>query len=280
MSWNVDGLARVVDDLPALVDALGRPEILCLQEVRIRDDDAPAITRMRNALSGYDCHASLNRDRVNASFRGGRTYGVATYVARRCGRVVARTPEWDLEGRVVITELPARGIAVADVYGVNGTSKPYVREGLVVGDRHAWKRDVQRLLGEELAALQARGLAIIAIGDWNVSQARIDVTPRLRTEEPHATARRELHERFVDALGLVDVFRALHPDERAYTWRARGRLLDAARVDFALVSRELVPRVTAASILEDARGRSDHAPIVVTLRPPASARRGRGSASS
>ena len=40
--------------------------------------------------------------------------------------------------------------------------------------------------------------------------------------------------------GFVDIWRERHPTERAYTWfnrRARG--LDAARVDYILVSSEL-----------------------------------------
>jgi len=71
--------------------------------------------------------------------------------------------------------------------------------------------------------------------------------------------------RFVmPSLDLVDVYRELHPEARAYTWFARKRTLDAARVDYFLISRSLLPRVVEAEILEDRRG-SDHAPITLRL---------------
>ena len=43
---------------------------------------------------------------------------------------------------------------------------------------------------------------------------------------------------------------------------------DAARVDYIVVSADLVPRVTEAVIVEDGtlRPRSDHAPILLRLR--------------
>ena len=52
------------------------------------------------------------------------------------------------------------------------------------------------------------------------------------------------------AEGFVDIWRARHPTERTYTWfnrRARG--LDAARVDYALVSSDLAFVIRAADIL-------------------------------
>ena len=102
------------------------------------------------------------------------------------------------------------------------------------------------------------------VGDWNVSRTAQDTHPRLRTEEPHARARAEFNARMV-AEGFVDIWRERHPTERAYTWfnrRARG--LDAARVDYVLVSSDLALRIRAADILPLLPW-SDHAPVVVEL---------------
>ena len=74
---------------------------------------------------------------------------------------------------------------------------------------------------------------------------------------------------FLPSLDVVDVFRELHPEAKKYTWFAKhARGLDAARVDFALVSRELVRDVVAADIDErrEARLASDHAPLTLVLR--------------
>ena len=260
VSWNIENALPRLADLPSIAQALGTPDVLCLQELRIRASDVEAVSALESALPGYRCHHALPRDPRNVTFRGGRMYGVATFVRGRWRR---EAPEWDREGRVVVVR--RRGLAIVNVYAVNGTDKPWYDErGRVAGDRHALKRRFQAsvmALGREL---RADG-AVIMAGDWNVSRTAHDTYPRLRTEEPHARARAELNALMADE-GFVDIWRERHPEERSYTWfnrRARG--LDAARVDFILVSADLVPRVRAAEIL----GRlpwSDHAPLVLALR--------------
>jgi len=184
-------------------------------------------------------------------------YGVATFAK---GRWRGEVPQWDREGRVVVVR--RRGLAIVNVYAVNGTSKPYFDEaGQVAGDRHELKRRFQSSVLDLGRELQSQGDVVMA-GDWNVSRAAEDTHPRLRTEEPHARARAELNARIRDD-AFVDVWRAHHPGERRYTWfnrRARG--LDAARVDFVLLSSNLARRVRAAEIL-DPLPLSDHAPVLV-----------------
>ena len=274
-SWNIENLAPwLAEDDPAplapLVDGLGRPDVLCLQEIRVRPQDTELVRRMERAAPGYRCASSLARDPRNVTYRGGRAYGVATYVRDDVGRIASAAPAWDREGRALVTRLADLGLSVVNLYAVNGTSKPYWDHdrGAVVGDRHAFKRAVQDRLFELARGLAADGPVILA-GDWNVSRTRLDVHPRLRTEEPHATARAQL-EAHLAASGMVDVYRQLHPDERGYTWisRARPHRLDAARVDYAVVSAELAARVTDAAIVEPPldRGRSDHRVVTVTVR--------------
>lgn len=273
LSWNIERFATYAEPgvLAGFVELMGSPEVVCLQEVRVRPQDTADVAALKSALPGYTCEVSLARDPRNVTFRGGRMYGVATYVRAPLARSArAYDLAWEREGRVVVTELAEQGLAVVNVYAVNGTSKPYWDHelGRLEGDRHVWKRRFVERLAEECRALQARGLALVLIGDWNVSRAKIDTHPRLRTEEPHAMARAAFNESFMPALDVVDVFRELHPDAKKYTWfNRRAKKLDAARVDFALVSRSLLPRVVEADIDErpEARLASDHAPLWVTL---------------
>jgi exodeoxyribonuclease-3 len=266
VSWNIENLTPWLDgDRLAQQHArLGLPEVLCLQEVRIRPGDRDVVARMQSALPDHVCIATLNRDAKNGAFRGGRAYGVALYVHRALAPV-ALAFDWDREGRVAIAHLTTAGLTVGNVYAVNGTSRPHFdhERDAVHGDRNAFKQAFIERLGSELAELQAHGLPLLLAGDWNVSRSRIDTTPRLRTEEPHATARRRFNEEFVAGLDLVDVFRERHPATRAYTWfNRRARRLDAARVDFILCSRALAPHVLACGI--------DDAPVrgVKTVRRP------------
>lgn len=155
-------------------------------------------------------------------------------------------------------------LRIVNAYAVNGTAKPYFDEtGRVAGDRHGLKQRFQSNatdLGRELR----RNGGVIMAGDWNVSRTAQDTYPRLRTEEPHARARIELDAR-LGADGFVDIWRERHAAEHAYTWfNRRARTLDAARVDFILVSEDIVPRVRTADVL-DLLPWSDHAPVRVEL---------------
>ena len=276
-SWNIENLAPYLGEdadppLRSLLKSLHSPDVLCLQEIRIRPRDTALIDGMQRTLPGYRCHWSLNHDARNASYRGGRAYGVATWTRNELD-ARAYVPEWDREGRVVMTLLPELRWLVVNVYAVNGTTKPYWdhERNRHVGDRHAFKRRFIETLGDEIATLQKHDLRLILIGDWNVSRTRLDTFPRLRTEAPHALARKEFNEGFMPRLKVVDAFRELHPDARRYTWfnrRARGGRLDAARVDFALVSESLLNRVTAVETAEPGQlpSKSDHVPLWISLR--------------
>ena len=269
VSWNIENLLPELAQLSDVFVRLGEPDVLCLQEVRVRASDHAAIESLERALPSHRACASLNRDSKNAPFRGGRAYGVVTYVSRALGRVEMEVPEWDLEGRCVLTRVA--GLSIGNVYAVNGTGKAYWdhERRRFDGDRHAFKRRFQRRVLEEATGLAARGPVVFA-GDWNVSQTKLDTYPRLRTEPPHVRARAEFRD-LVEAAGLVDVYRHLFPKDRAYTWFHRraekvGRL-DAARVDFMLVSKDLLERVVRVAILGDSgfRVRTDHAPLVLEL---------------
>ena len=273
VSWNVESLVRWLEpggpDFAAQLAALGAPDILCLQEIRVRPKDTELVARMQALLPDHACHFALCDDPRNVTFRGGRAHGVVTFVARDLGASTFATPAWDREGRVVVSAIPALQLAVVNLYAVNGTAKPYFdpETGEARGDRNAFKRRFQGQLFELAAELRTSADVVLA-GDWNVSRTAADVTPRLRVEEPHATARAELDARL--AAGWVDAFRALHPDARRYTWfgRTRTGALDAARVDYFVIASELVPRVAAAEILDGRalRPHSDHAPLVLALR--------------
>jgi exodeoxyribonuclease-3 len=71
------------------------------------------------------------------------------------------------------------------------------------------------------------------------------------------------------ASGFADTFRTLHPDAAgAYSWwsyRFHARANNAGwRIDYFLVSRRLLPRVTKADIWSEVQG-SDHCPVVLEL---------------
>lgn len=102
------------------------------------------------------------------------------------------------------------------------------------------------------ARVAQRGGAHIVLGDLNASE-----------DEPPLAALR--------AVGLVDSFRALHPNvSPAGTFHAFRGGLDGARIDFVLATSEFTP--LSASILSapssNGRWPSDHHPVVVSYGRP------------
>jgi exodeoxyribonuclease III len=266
VSWNCENAARYLARWPHILSALGDPDVLCLQETRIRWRDADRVAEMRS-IPGYDAALACADDPRNVTFRGGRAYGVATLVREDLEGTFA-TPSWDREGRVLYARVGDAWIV--NVYAVNGTDKPYWDHDLGAprGTRHEYKRRFVARLGEDLRRLDGD---LVAIGDWNISRTERDIHPRLRTAAPHALARAAFNDVFLPSLDLADAWRERNPEARRYTWFLRGVPpgRDAARVDYALVRRAMLDRVTEAEILDDPplRFGSDHAPITLAWAP-------------
>lgn len=108
------------------------PHIICLQEVKATTRDPSLIralplvpqrkyTGLTTAQQpfGYTAHWSLSHAKR------GKNFGVVTYVRDDVQVLGTREVEWDKEGRVVVVELP--GVAIYNVYALNGSENPWVR---------------------------------------------------------------------------------------------------------------------------------------------------------
>lgn len=111
---------------------------------------------------------------------------------------------------------------------------------------------------------------VIYCGDFNVAHQEIDLARPKENVNTHGFTlqEREGFGNMVDR-GFVDTFRTLNPDARdVYSWwnlisRARDRNV-GWRIDYVMVSGELMPKVTEARVHMDVMG-SDHCPVSITL---------------
>lgn len=218
--------------------AHGFPQICCLQEVRALAKDKDMIRSLRasaNPAGGAESSDSDDADRFatqaagpryTAHFSlcqaksGGKRFGVVTYVSSDFKhQYTAREVDWDAEGRLVILEIPKISLAVVNVYALNGSDFPWrdPTTGVVKGTRNERKREFNRLLMREFQSVHEKGYKIVAIGDWNITRTEKDCYPSLRMQEPHVLARKELNEIFMPTLDMVDVYRELHPNGKAYS---------------------------------------------------------------
>ena len=300
VSWNANGVGpllqqrlsfgsaekRAIYPLRSLLKRHDWPQLLCLQEVKIKNGDDATQCRLKRAANEgclpdeplYDIVFSLPTDKYNAIGFGGKIHGVASLIRSDFSETtITRKPEWDLEGRFLVHETPC-GLVIINGYWINGTTAPYrnPKTGLPDGVRHDLKLRYHRHVLDEVLRYQETAYQVVLVGDMNVARDSIDGYPNLRTNPiQHVKNRADFNDKFFeDKNGMrgIDVFRHFHRNERKYTYHSASRPWGTSmdRVDLIIASRSLMeePRaITACDICdtkEDA-GHSDHVPLWVML---------------
>lgn len=248
--WNVNGIRAIVKkdflkDLKTL-----NPDMLCLQETKASVEEAKSVFELMPDYKGY----------VNASKARKGYSGTAILSKEEPINVTydIGIEEYDQEGRVVAAEYPA--FFLVTVY------TPNAGEGLKRLDyREAW--DVA--FREYLVTLQRRK-PVIVCGDLNVAHQPIDLArPKDNYNKSAGYTQREI-DGFQNLLeeGFTDTFRHLHPEEIKYSYwnnmfNSRARNV-GWRIDYFMVGKSLLPKVTSASIYNEYLG-SDHCPVAITI---------------
>lgn len=252
-TWNVNSIRARIDRLLAWL-AKARPDVVCLQELKVTDAAFP-----------YD---AIRAAGYQAAVHGQKTYnGVA---------VLSRTePAWVKRGMDDGVDDPHARLLAAEVCGVNVVSV-YVPNGQSVGsEAYAYKLDWLRRLRAFLDRHFRPEMPVVVCGDFNVARDEKDVAHPAAWRETvlfHPTARAALEE-FL-AWGLVDVLRQRHPDGGLYSWWDYRMLAfpknDGLRLDYVFATASLAARSTTAEIdRQERKGPkpSDHAPVVAEFGP-------------
>jgi len=242
-TWNVNGIRAREAQLCEWLER-DRPDIVCLQELKAAPEQIPA----RCSHAEYHVY-----------WHGMRAYsGVSLHVSKALhGEVpVFAHPAFDMESRIVTVTLG--NLVVASVYVPNG------------GKDYAAKLDFFTNLAAWAVGVHESGSDLVVCGDLNIAHADIDVHPRER--KPGVIGQRpEERELFDRLLGghIVDVGRALHPDDEAMfswwpPWRNMRQRNIGWRIDYILASRSIADHASDCVVLADV-GTSDHAPVVMTI---------------
>jgi exodeoxyribonuclease-3 len=118
---------------------------------------------------------------------------------------------------------------------------------------------------------RSAGLDLVLCGDLNVARTDRDVHPKERRPViGQLPEERALFEKIL-SVGLVDVGRALDPDNDAlFTWWAPWRNMRQRnigwRIDYILATPALASRARACRVLADF-GTSDHAAVIADFAP-------------
>jgi exodeoxyribonuclease III len=250
-TYNVNG---VNGRLPRLLEWLQetQPDIVCLQEVKTDDSKFPA--------------GSLEAAGYGAVWHGQKSHhGVAILAKGRTPVEVRRgVPGDSSDGQARYLEAEVDGLTVASVYLPNGNPQP----GPKFDYKLAW---FERLI-QHAGTLLRSGRCVMLAGDFNVVPTKPDIYnawlwrfDAVLQPESQDAFRRLLAQEWIDAT------RHLHPTERIYTFWVNAdafRRNAGFRMDFLLLSPNLLPHLKATGVDAEYRGRekpSDHAPVWVEL---------------
>jgi exodeoxyribonuclease III len=263
-TYNVNGInGRLANLLDWLRET--SPDIACLQELKAPHEKFPAAA-IRTAGYGAVWHGEKAWNGVAILRRGGQPAVLRRGLPGDRG---------DMRSRYI--EAAVDGIIVGCLYLPNGNPAP--------GPRFDYKLRWFERLQEHARGLVASGAPVVLAGDYHVMPTDLDVYAPERWVDD-ALFRPEVREAFrgLTGQGWTDALRALHPNERIYTfWKyfRNAFVRDAGlRIDHLLLGRSVADRLVGAGVDRAARSRehaSDHAPawIEIADTKSGSPRRGR-----
>ncbi|MCK5760637.1 MAG: exodeoxyribonuclease III [Candidatus Delongbacteria bacterium] len=248
-SFNVNGIrAATKKGLFDWFDDV-KPDILCLQETKIQDDQL--VDEMRNR-EGYHSYFSFA---VKKGYSGTAIYSKIKPEKISHGIGIE---EFDSEGRIVQVEFDK--FTLLNIYFPNGQMNDA---------RLDYKLRFYDAILEHCEKMRSKGTNLVICGDYNTAHHPIDLKNPKSNEKRSGflPIEREWMDTFV-AKGYVDTFRKLFPEKIEYSWwsyRFNARKNNAGwRIDYHFVNKEFFKKVKDAYILGDVLG-SDHCPVVVEL---------------
>jgi exodeoxyribonuclease-3 len=263
-TFNVNG---VNDRLSVLLRWLSeaKPDVVCLQELKAPDDRFP-VREIENA--GY-----------GALWQGQKSWNGVAILARGSRPLMTqrRLPGDPTDTQSRYIEAIVDSCLVGCLYLPNGNPAP--------GAKFDYKLRWLERFAAYAASLLLLDVPVILAGDYNIIPTDLDVYKPERWRDD-ALFRPEVRRAFdwLEEQGWTDAIRALHPNERIYTFWDYFRdawSRDAGlRLDHFLVSPRVRQQLSRAGVDRYVRGwekASDHAPAWIELEPASTEARDNGT---
>lgn len=255
-SYNINNVNK---RLPVLLRWLkeARPDVVCLQELKCEQKDFPEDVLKK---AGY-----------RSAWAGQKSWNGVAILGKGLTPEVTRTAlpgdVTDRQSRYL--EAAVNGVLIGCIYLPNGNPQP----GPKFDYKLAW---FERLI-KHARSLKKAGVPVVLAGDFNVVPTEFDIYENhsfadnalLQPETRKAYAR-------LRKQGWTDALRALHPDERFFTYwsylRNRWPRDAGLRLDHFLLSAGVAARLKDAGVDRHVRGwegASDHAPVWIKLKTAA-----------
>jgi exodeoxyribonuclease-3 len=246
-TWNVNSLRVRLDHVLEWLEA-ERPDVLALQETKLRDENFPVAAF---EPLGYRC-----------AFSGQPTYnGVALITREPVSNIVTDLADSSDPQRRVLGATVG-DVRIYDLYVPNGQT--------VDSDKYQYKLRWLESLTQTLRGELERHRHCVIVGDFNIAPEDRDVHDpdawrgKVLCSEPERAALARLLD-----LGLHDVFRRFDQPDESYSWwdyrAAAFRRNRGLRIDLILASGPLSERCAGCRIDSGPRRLerpSDHTPVV------------------
>jgi exodeoxyribonuclease-3 len=255
-TWNINGLRARIDFVLHWLRER-KPDVVGLQELKLTDEQFP-----------HDAFAEAG-------------YSAVTHGQKAWNGVAILTPAGASPASVTQTGLPGQEdfgarLLTADVAGISFTTLYCPNGKTLEHDDYARKLAWYESLAEHTAATLRPEDPVVLCGDFNICPSELDSwnESRLAGGIFHTEEERARFQRLLD-WGLVDIFRAQHPDSGEFSWwDYRGGAFhrkQGLRIDFLLGTQSLLSRVRNVEIDREYRKKkdgltaSDHAPVFADL---------------
>jgi len=250
-TWNVNSIRARLDHACDWLERV-QPDVLCMQETKVVDDDFPTDEFMR---LGY-----------GVAMAGQLSYNGVAILSRLPMKELSiglsgQGP--DADKRAIAATIS--GVRIFSCYVPNGktVTSPSFPEKL------AWLEQLRSTL--DATADPKRD--VLVCGDFNIATDDRDVyAPELFRGKVHYHPDEHRALAKVREFGLKDAFRELHSEGGLYSWwdyRGGGfRKNEGLRIDYVFLSESLVQRCTSATMDVEPRRLdkpSDHIPVLVEL---------------
>lgn len=260
-SWNVNSIRIRMDLLKKFV-ALEQPDVICIQEVKAKEEDFPF--EEVKAL-GYP-HIAL--------------YGMAGYNGV-C--ILSKTPLKDVQQKNWVGKQDARHISakvfddieINNIYIPAGGDIPDALLNLSFAHKLTFMDDIAEWWEQHQS--ECANKKMIVCGDFNVAPLENDVwghKPMLKVVS-HTPIEVERLTRLRNSVNFIDILRHFYPEpQKLFSWWSyrnpnwqtndKGR-----RLDHIWASQNLGDRLVSGKILKETRNwerPSDHVPVVVEIK--------------
>ncbi len=272
ISWNVNSIRTRMERISALIERES-PDVLCLQETKVRDEDFPCQPFDER---GYRCffHGQKSYNGVATLIRKDTAAALEDDQAGESAGVTRETVKRGFPGDPIFEQSRVLSVKLGKLNLVN----VYVVNGKAVGhEYYDLKLRWLKALTDWIAEAYDPSDELIICGDFNIAPEDRDVHDperwqgRVLCSEPERLRLSELL-----GWGLLDLHRVFTQDEDLFTWWDyrqgafhRGWGL---RIDLFLGTKPVATRVKSVKVDRDERKKtsgpgkpSDHAPVIVSI---------------